>query len=322
MSDEANESSNSAYFASIDVGTNSVLLTIARGIELRVVKQRATVTRLGQDVDRTGVLHPAAQERTLDCLRNYRTLMDEFSLTGARAVGTSACRDAEGGTQFVQRASEVLGFPLEVISGADEAALTFSGALHGLSLSGETFVFDIGGGSTETIIADANTAQIEFAHSFDIGSVRLSERLQLSDPPSPRQVAELRHAIDETLSSIPPLKTRALNVVGVAGTVTTLAAIWQEMGNYDPARIHGSRLPVSELRKWADRIVGMSVAERLTLPGLARGRADVIGAGAQLCAALVELTSSSHLIVSDRGVRFGLLRDLAAAHFDCPAEPQ
>lgn len=302
-------------FAAIDIGTNSVLLTVAEVKEgaLRVVEQFATVTRLGQDVDRTGELHPAAAERTLDCLRAYRKHMDRLCVEDAQAVGTSALRDAAGGADFVRRADEVLGFTPEIISGEREAELTFLGALDGLTAPGRSFVFDIGGGSTELILGERTEghARIERGISLDLGSVRLTERCALSDPPTERQLdavrAEIRSLLQTSGFFVPP----AVQVVGVAGTVTTLAAISEKMSSYDPALIHGSSLKTKTISELVKRLSQMTVAERKQLPGLTPGRADVIVSGAILCEEMVLFAQADELVVSDRGVRFGLLAELA-----------
>jgi exopolyphosphatase/guanosine-5'-triphosphate,3'-diphosphate pyrophosphatase len=302
----------SPVIAAIDVGTNSVLLTIARVTagDLVVVDQRATVTRLGQGVDQTGRLHPDAQARTLACLREYRTIMDTQGVEHGRAVGTSALRDAQGGAQFLAQSSQILGFPLEVVSGQTEALLTFNGALLGLDVHERACVFDIGGGSTELILGDADTGKIESSISLDVGSVRLTERLALSDPPSAAQVAALRATIAEQLAKFDLSRARGAMLVGVAGTVTTLAAVLLQMDHYDAERIHGAHMSARDLADLTARILALSVQERLQLSGLTPGRADVIGAGALLCSMIVEQAQASGLVVSDRGVRFGLLHAL------------
>lgn len=301
--------------AAIDVGTNSVLLSVAlvEDGQLVILDQRATVTRLGQGVDQTGRLHPDAELRTLDCLRSYRAIMDGHRVARGAAVGTSALRDAHGGAAFLAAASQILGFALEVVSGQIEAELTFNGALVGLQIDGPSCVFDIGGGSTELIIGDATSGAIDTATSLNVGSVRLTERLGLDDPPSAEQRSALYAAVDEQLARFDLDRARGLCVVGVAGTVTTLAAILMGMDSYDASRIHGAIVRAEALKKLSEELLLLPVSERLKLSGLTLGRADVIGAGAVLCSAIVERTGASELIVSDRGVRFGLLRKLMQA---------
>lgn len=304
------------YLAAIDVGTNSVLLTMARlsaDNELEVLQQHSSVTRLGQGVDQSGRLHPDAEARTLACLKEYRSIIDTYAEPRCAAVGTSALRDAQGGTSFVHRAAQVLGFPLEVISGQREAELTFNGAILGLAVSGRACVFDIGGGSTELIIGNADSGVIESSISLNLGSVRLTERLALSDPPTLEQGLRLKQEIERQLRQFDLSQARGLPVIGVAGTVTTLAAISMEMAHYEPARIHGAVLKAHELCRLSEQLLYLSLSERLQLAGLSPGRADVIGAGALLCSTIVDQAGAEDLIVSDRGVRFGLLRLLSSA---------
>jgi exopolyphosphatase/guanosine-5'-triphosphate,3'-diphosphate pyrophosphatase len=309
-------------FAAIDIGTNSVLLTLAQrvsGAEFSILDQRATVTRLGQDVDRTGRLHPEAETRTLTCLAKYRTLMDEAGVSVGRAVGTSAMRDAQGGEAFVEKATAVLGFRPEVISGLREAELTCVGALSGLDLGPHAdqpvFVFDIGGGSTELIVGtlpkeQGQPVRIEQSTSLNIGSVRLTERNSLSDPPSHQQLTQLREQVDAALASSGITNGTSPLVVGVAGTVTTLAAISLKMSNYDPALIHGHCLSLVEIDRVSAELNALSLEKRLQMPGLSPGRADVIVAGSMLCGQIVRFARASELVVSDRGVRFGLLSEM------------
>jgi exopolyphosphatase/guanosine-5'-triphosphate,3'-diphosphate pyrophosphatase len=314
--------------AGIDIGTNSVLLTIAevaKGGELIVIDQRATVTRLGQDVDRSKRLHPDAQERTLTCLAEYRSVMERAGVSYARAVGTSALRDAAGGQDFLARAVEALGADIEVISGLREAELTFFGALSGIDNSGAqeasapTFVFDIGGGSTELIVGNFRAASpgadsslvVEQCTSLDMGSVRLTERNRPSNPPTHEQLTNIRSQVRDALEQSSIVVPAGARVVGVAGTVTTLFAISQGMEKYEAAAVHGALMGQSEVETWARRLGEMTLEERLGLAGLTRGRADVIVAGALLCAQILEFAGASTLTVSDRGVRFGLLQELA-----------
>jgi exopolyphosphatase / guanosine-5'-triphosphate,3'-diphosphate pyrophosphatase len=301
--------------AAIDIGTNSVLLTIAEPEEdgsFSLLTQRATITRLGQGVDQTGTLDESAAERTLGCLADYKMDLSRFGVIRCKAVGTSALRDAQGGSDFVERAAQILGSPPEIISGRREAELTFAGALSGLPLMGPTFVFDIGGGSTELIVGHSTngTRTIENALSLNIGSVRLTERFQVKDPPTAENADSLRQEVMQALRLSPLTVAPGTLVVGVAGTVTTLAAIAENMATYDAAVVHGYALNLSTVSELARKLGRMTVAERLRLPGLSEGRADVIFAGAILCEEIMKHVKADELIVSDRGVRFGLLEEL------------
>lgn len=314
--------------AVIDVGTNSVLLTIAREAardgdadeasphvpEL----ERSTITRLGEGVDRTRRLSPAAVDRTLACLRDYASLIEGGAVDRVALVGTSALRDAQGGEAFVRQASQIVGAPLRVISGEREAELTFRGALSGLTVVGSVVVFDIGGGSTEIIAGAVEGGSVgralhaTAARSYDVGSVRLTERHVRSDPPRPEEVAAIRADVRALWASgeLPGPSGGASTVVGVAGTVTTLAALALGLESYRPERVHGASLDAATVDQLAVRLASLPLTERQRLPGLEPRRADVIVAGAVLCAEVLRHLGASRLVVSDRGVRWGLLEEL------------
>jgi exopolyphosphatase / guanosine-5'-triphosphate,3'-diphosphate pyrophosphatase len=301
-----------ALVATIDIGTNSVLLLVARaGADgtLSPVEELATITRLGEGVDKQRELSPQAIDRTLACLESYAAVIAKHGVRAVDVVGTSAMRDARGGEAFREQARALLGVAPRVISGDEEARLTFAGGLSGIDVTGEVIVFDIGGGSTELIRGDASSARIVSAVSLDVGSVRLTERHVKGDPPSPSELAAVDRDVDETLSRGPALGGATL--VGVAGTVTTLAAIAHSVDPYDAARVHGAALTLDEVRETCDRLARVPFDERVRLPGLSPKRADVIVAGALLCRAIVEKAGASRLLVSDRGVRWGLAAELA-----------
>ncbi len=307
--------------AAIDIGTNSVLLTIAAIGEtaaapgrraLVPVDERATITRLGEGVDKTRALGSAAVERTLACLTEYAAAIAEAGVSRVDAVGTSAMRDAAGGAAFAERAEAILGVRPRVISGDEEARLTFVGGLSGLGLRADSvLVFDIGGGSTELIVGSSEPERVDRAVSLDVGSVRLTERHLPSDPPSPTEIAALEADLDAALAAfeVPPVDA----VVGVAGTVTSIAAIARSVDPYDASVIHGMRLGADEVREAARLLDRLSVAERTRLPGLSPKRADVIAAGAHICARVLERAGATELVVSDRGVRWGLLHAMLPA---------
>lgn len=273
-----------------------------------ILLERATVTRLGFQVDKTGQLDDAAVRRTLACFTEYRELLDEYGVSELRAVGTSALRDAKGSEVFLAHAEQALRTQLEVIDGAREAKLTFHGSLSGLDTCGTVLVFDIGGGSTELILGDARSGQIHFSTSLNLGSVRLSERFQLSDPPLTEQLSSLREFVKQELSQL-PLVPAGIKVIGVAGTVTTLCALARQIPADNSAALHGKHLLTSNVSDLVVSLSRLTVAERLALPGMAAGRADVIVAGSILCEELLLFSAAQELIVSDRGVRFGLLAE-------------
>jgi exopolyphosphatase/guanosine-5'-triphosphate,3'-diphosphate pyrophosphatase len=304
--------SGTRRLATLDIGTNTVLLLVADATPsgLLPVLERATITRLGQGVDRTRELAPEASERTLACLRDYAADLARLGVTELAAVGTSALRDARGGAELVLQAKRILGIAPLVIGGEREAELTFRGALSGLEVSGAVTVFDVGGGSTELVTGNAERV-ITTSVSLDIGSVRLFERLVTTDPPTAAELAHVRDAVDRALEGV--VIPRHGTLVGVAGTVTTLAAIALELDTYDPSRVHGQALDLASVRALVLRLASLSLEERKQLSGLEPARADVIVVGSVIVERVMALTESDKLIVSDRGVRWGLLEELASS---------
>jgi exopolyphosphatase / guanosine-5'-triphosphate,3'-diphosphate pyrophosphatase len=280
--------------------------------------ERATITRLGEGVDQTRRLGGAAVERNLACLRAYAAELQAHGSPPLDVVGTSALRDAQGAQAFLDEAERILGVRPRVIAGDEEAALTFRGALSGLSLSGELLVFDVGGGSTELISGHAETVQATQSRvSLDIGSVRLFERHVRGDPPSNAELASIEADIARELSAAAPLARpasgAAITLVGVAGTVTTLKALELELDIYDPARVHGATLTLAAVEQLCAKLASLSLAERSQLRGLEPKRADVIVAGAIIVRDLLRRAGALETVVSDRGVRFGLLEKLLEA---------
>ncbi len=305
--------------AAIDIGTNSVLLLIAevRGGELVPLREIATITRLGEGVDQTRRLAEGASSRTLACLASYAEVIAELGVEpgDVAAVGTSAMRDAAGGEAFRARARELLGVEPRTISGDEEAALTYEGTLVGIPRDAgrPVLVFDVGGGSTELILGDGQS--IGAAKSLDIGSVRLTERHVRSDPPTDAEVEAVRADVHRALGSLPAAIRGGpeVDLVGVAGTVTSLLAVSRNVEPYDATRVHGARMSLSELDAVVTRLRALTTAERGGLPGLSPKRADVIVAGALLAREVMAWSGASELTVSDRGVRWGLALHLARA---------
>jgi exopolyphosphatase/guanosine-5'-triphosphate,3'-diphosphate pyrophosphatase len=232
-------------------------------------------------------------------------------------VGTSALRDAQGAAEFLDEAERILGVRPRVIAGDEEARLTFRGALSGLALSGQLLVFDIGGGSTELIVGDAASKHTSARVSLDIGSVRLTERHVRSDPPTAAELSRVERDIADALSAAAPLSSivsgQALTLVGVAGALTTLKALELGLSPYDGARVHGAALTLSAVEALCIKLAALPLAERRLLPGLEPKRADVIVAGALIARDLMRRVGATQTIVSDRGVRFGLLEALFSA---------
>jgi exopolyphosphatase/guanosine-5'-triphosphate,3'-diphosphate pyrophosphatase len=282
---------------------------------LQAELELATITRLGEGVDRTRALSPSASERTLSCLARYRAALDARAVERLAVVGTSALRDARGGDHFLQRAAEILGVTPQVISGREEAELSFEGALSGLAVAGNVCVFDIGGGSTEIVTGRAQPLSLQTAVSLELGSVRLFERHVRSDP---QTAAERDRIVEDVRSALEraPLPASDAELVGVAGTVTQLASIHFGLAAYDSAGVHGARLDASTLLGLTNRIEGLPLKERCELPGMEQGRADVIAVGARILLEILHWSKKESLIVSDRGVRWGLAMTLARGNHE------
>ncbi len=306
-------------FAAIDIGTNSVLLLVAErsGGALTPVVERATITRLGEGVDRHGELAPAARARTLECLSRYVEEARSLGVAALAAVGTSAMRDARGGPDFAGEVARLLGVAPRIISGDEEARLTFRGALSGLTVGGESLVFDVGGGSTELVVGEGGAPRAKI--SLDVGAVRLTERHVAHDPPLPSELAAARGDVRAALAAA-PRPAGAATMVGVAGTVTTLAAIALEVVPYDGARVHGAVLSAGAVSEVCARLAGMTLARRLEVPGLDAKRADVIPCGAIIVEEILTSLGARELVVSDRGVRWGLAEELTDPVDTTPAE--
>jgi exopolyphosphatase / guanosine-5'-triphosphate,3'-diphosphate pyrophosphatase len=298
----------------IDIGTNSVLLLIAEAGDGRIepIVERTTITRLGQDVDRTRTLHPDAVERTLACLRDYASTLREHPVDRLAIVATSASRDAKGADRFVQEAGRILGERPQVISGQREALLTFTGALSGLAIEGPVAVQDVGGGSTEIVLGAVRRGRPEIttAVSLDVGGVRMTERFLRSDPPTREQMDAVRAHVREQLQGAPSVGA-GVQWVGIAGTITTLAALSLGISPYDPKRIHGVTLLLEQIDRLIDRLASIPVEERRALRGLEPKRADVIVGGALVVREVLASSQVCSMMVSDRGVRWGLALQLA-----------
>ena len=299
--------------AAIDIGTNTLLLLIAESAsghpdDLVPIVEFARIVRLGEGVDRTRAFKAEAVQRTLSALEEAATLMHAHSVANVAVVGTSAMRDASGGEPILAFVRQQMGAEVRIISGDEEAQLTFDGALAGLDVQGKVTVFDIGGGSTEIVhgeVSDGGTT-IVHARSYDIGSVRLTERCVKHDPPSADEVRSIENEIATVLKDAPhhPAQT----VIGIAGTLTTLAAVSLEMSPYDAERIHGYIMSTDMMRHVTHKLSRMPIAMRSEVRGLEPKRADVIVAGGLIAQGVMQHLRAPELRVSDRGVRWGLAR--------------
>jgi exopolyphosphatase/guanosine-5'-triphosphate,3'-diphosphate pyrophosphatase len=299
--------------AIIDVGTNTTLLLVAEtdGGSLRVLDERAEITRLGRGIGAEGGLGRPGIERTLAVLAKYAAIAKEHHAT-IHAIGTEALRRAPNADEFLRPAARVLGTQIEVIDGGREAALTFLAAARSFPAvaAGTVVVIDIGGGSTEIIVA--RSGRIDFRKSLPIGSVRLTERHIKSDPATRTDIAAVTDQITRLLAPV-SFPSPPLTLVGTAGTVTSLAAMSLGLASYDPQLVHGHRLSLRTLDVQIGRLETSTQAEREHIPGLDPKRADVILAGALILQKLAEATHASEILVSDRGIRWGLLYEKAGS---------
>jgi exopolyphosphatase/guanosine-5'-triphosphate,3'-diphosphate pyrophosphatase len=301
--------------ATIDIGTNTTLLLVARvstGGSLELVEERAEITRLGRGIGTGGALGADGIARTLAALREFAAAARAHHARIA-AIGTEALRRAPNSADFLDPAAEILGAPIEVIDGAREAALTFQAVADAFpaALAGALTVVDIGGGSTEIVIAAGG--EVTFNVSLPLGSVRLTERFIHHDPPRLDELAALTAAVDTALAAVPfpaPGNTPS-TLVGVAGTVTSLAAMAEALVSYDPARVHGYRLSQEALSEQIARLRVGTQAARERIIGLDPRRADVILAGALILQRIAAAAGVSSIQVSDRGIRWGLMHELA-----------
>ena len=300
----------SGLFAAIDCGTNSVRLLVARVTpdgRLDEVDRRLHLTRLGQGVDATGRFAPAALERTMAAMADFGAQLDALGVTARRLVATSAARDAANSAEFFDGALARLGVPAEIISGEEEAWLSYTGALRALGLTGPALVMDIGGGSTELVAGSGDA--IETAVSLPMGSVRLRERFLAGDPPLPAEVAAASGYVDDLLDGC-GVDFSGGTWVGVGGTATSLSALAQHLPVYDRALVHGSVLSPDAVRTLTTALLAMPVADVLALPTMVPGRADVICAGVLVCERIGRRVPGP-LLVSEADILDGMVLSLA-----------
>jgi len=308
--------------AAIDCGTNSIRLLVADLVDgrLRDVHREMRIVRLGQGVDATGQFAPEALARTKVALAAYVDLMQRYAVNRVRMVATSAARDVSNREAFFTMTADLLGAVVpgavaEVITGTEEAELSFNGAVAELGSGGAPFVVvDLGGGSTEVVLGSSGVLA---SHSADIGCVRLTERFLHSDPPTPVEVAAARELVRERLGEalrVVPVE-RAATWVGVAGTFTTIAALAKDMSSYDADAIHLSTVPFRELLPVCDRLIGMTREHRAALGPMHEGRVDVIGGGAivveELARALGSRAGIDSLTVSEHDILDGIALSVA-----------
>jgi exopolyphosphatase/guanosine-5'-triphosphate,3'-diphosphate pyrophosphatase len=310
----------STRVAAVDCGTNSVRLLIAdvdqHSRQLTEVQRVMRIVRLGEGVDATGRLSTEALQRTFAAIDDYRRLIDNHNVEAVRVVATSATRDAANRADFVNGMRERLGVEPEVISGADEAKLSFIGATQNLADAAQTppyLVIDIGGGSTEFVMGEPDREPTHFT-SVDIGCVRMTERHFVTDPPYPAEVSTARDDIDAAIKQVAqtmPLR-KARTLVGVGGSVTTVAALAFGMWEYDAERINGSMLAAADVHRVCEELLYSAHEKRAANPVIHPGRVDVIAAGALVLSAVVAYTGVADVLVSEFDILDGIALSIAS----------
>lgn len=299
--------------AGVDIGTNSVRLLVleagAGGEPPTRLAREMRITRLGQDVDRTGRLADDAVTRTLGVLTDYAAVWRSLEVRDVRITATSAARDAANAEGFADAVQGVTGTRPEVLSGQDEAALAFAGAGGAVGVAGPRVVLDIGGGSTELIRGEAT---VHAATSRQLGSVRLTERDLPTDPPTAAQIRAATARVDAELDLVAPLVGIQPGdaLIGTAGTVTTIAALHLGLATYLPDEIHGAVVPADAVRSWTTRLMALPAAERARLGPMAPGREDVIHGGALILDRVLARFGFDQVVVSEADILDGIAASL------------
>ena len=306
----------------IDVGTNSTRLLVAdadgREAPLTTLERRMTITRLGQGVNATRRLHPDAVERTLAVLREYREVLDKLGVERVRTTATSAVRDAANREDFLVPAKEILGTAPEVLTGEEEGRLTFLGATTGLTDPAPYLVVDIGGGSTEFTVGtreqvpgDGSVPHVTGLLSVDVGCVRLTEAYLPSDPPAPEELSQAISVVELHLADVDrllPAAAGAQTLIGVAGTVTTVAAVELGLPEYDSDALHHFRLTHAAAEDVFRTLATEPAEARRHNPGLEPGRVDVIVGGAAVLVCVMRHFGFDEMLVSEADILDGLIR--------------
>ena len=305
-------------YAAIDCGTNAIRLLIAdvMGGQLTEVTRRMLTVRLGEGIDATGEFSQVALERTFSAVEDYAKEIERFDVRATRMVATSASRDARNADVFIEGVRRRLGINPEVVAGTEEAELSFIGAARGLSaslLDSPLLIADIGGGSTEFVVGDAASGVITSMCSVDVGCVRMTERHLHDDPPTAEQVDQAVHTIDGILDqAFERVDISGVHTfVGLAGSVTTVAALAHGLATYDPAAIHGSLVTFSQVEEVTDRLVRMARTERAAEPVMHPGRVDVIAGGALVLRQIMRRLPVHFVIASETDLLDGIVYRLA-----------
>jgi exopolyphosphatase/guanosine-5'-triphosphate,3'-diphosphate pyrophosphatase len=309
---ELTPSASAPIFAAIDCGTNAIRLLIARvdGDQVTDLVREMRTVRLGEGVDTTGEFSEAALERTFAAAREYAGLLKNYEVRNLRFIATSASRDVANRDAFSAGIKKILGVEPEVISGDEEAELSYRGALSGLEVNGSVLVADIGGGSTEFVTALADGSLV--SRSVNIGCVRMTERYLHSDPPTQPEISATINDIDKQIEDIK--KTVPINsettFIGLAGSVTTVAAMALGLSEYDADAIHGSIVSIEQVEAVTGELLQMTHKQRAELGFMHPGRADVIGGGALVLRESIRILGFDQVLVSEKDLLDGVVLSL------------
>ena len=301
--------------AVVDIGTNSTRLLIGdvEGTGVTEIERRTTVTSMGRGVDHTGMICTDAVDDVCSVIADYKARYEEMGAERVMAIATSAVRDAVNGDAFIAELRERFNLDARLLTGAEEANLTYLGATSHRPAGGSTLVFDIGGGSTELIVGTGS--RVAFHTSLQAGTIRQSERHLTTDPPDPHELedlaADIRNLIERAVAAEPEAK--ASRAIAVAGTPTSLAAIEQELEPYDPGRVHGYRLGLKPIQRMLSRLSSLPLAERLRVPGLHPGRAPTIVAGTVILVQVMRAFQINEIEVSELDILHGSALSAAMA---------
>ena len=304
--------------AAVDLGSNSTRLLVADVAHEQIdeVVRRLKITRLGEGVDERKRLLPVPIARVRNVLTDFRREAESLGAERTLAIATSAVRDAENGEAFLGEVEWSYGFQTRLLSGHDEAQLTFKGASLGRALAEDTLVLDIGGGSTELVVG--GTAALRFHDSLDLGGVRLTERFLHSDPPAAEELAACASAVRALLAGRVPDEIRSRTAIGVAGTITSIAALDLGLEEYDPEKVHGHRVSREGVAAQLERLASVPLAERREIPALDPDRAPVIVAGTVILSEVLDHFGLAGLEASEHDILDGAA--LEAAELPEPEE--
>lgn len=301
--------------AAIDIGTNSILLTVAQlqGAEIHTLCELSRITRLGEGLNASGRLSEEPMQRSLRALRELLDEARQYQVDAVLAVGTEVLRRAQNAEQFLQACAQ-MGLTVEVITGEREAYLSYLSVARDplfAQRADRLTMLDVGGGSTE--VSRGRGGVLEASRSYPIGAVRLTEAYLHTDPPSAEETRALQGAVAQQLQGEIPL-TEGEYLVGVGGTFVNLASLHGGYAEYHPERVHGATLTQAEMRSLAERLCALPLAERRRLPGIEPDRAPVLHAGALIAATAMQCLHAQTIAVSMRGLRWGIIYEFADAH--------